>query len=122
VVKAFDSNVYTLLISNPFVGKSSNLLGVDIFLFFVCVDVVIFACGEVMADADLCKPRCQDCVDLAGWAERRVNGGGTKGGGTKGGGTKGGGTKGGGTKGGGTKGGGTKGGGTKGGGLECMDI
>ena len=37
VVKAFDSNdlLLHLQLSNPFGGKSSNLLGVDIFLFFL---------------------------------------------------------------------------------------
>jgi hypothetical protein len=65
VVKAFDSNVYTLLISNPFVGKSSNLLGVDI-LLFLHVDVVTFA--ERRAEF---ISLASSFVGLADWAERR---------------------------------------------------
>jgi hypothetical protein len=40
VVKAFDSNLSRLWVSNPFVGKSSNLLGVDIFFCF-CLSLYI---------------------------------------------------------------------------------
>jgi hypothetical protein len=36
VVKAFDSNYSYVLVSNPFGGKSSNLLGVDIFFCSSC--------------------------------------------------------------------------------------
>jgi hypothetical protein len=41
VVKAFDSNLSRLWVSNPFVGKSSNLLGVDIFFLFLLVSPYI---------------------------------------------------------------------------------
>jgi hypothetical protein len=41
VVKAFDSNLSRLWVSNPFVGKSSNLLGVDILFLFLLVSLYI---------------------------------------------------------------------------------
>jgi hypothetical protein len=41
VVKAFDSNLSRLWVSNPFVGKSSNLLGVDMFFLFLLVSLYI---------------------------------------------------------------------------------
>jgi hypothetical protein len=62
------------LISNPFVGKSSNLLGVDILFSFLCADMAAF--GKNGVEKFLVISGFEFC-GLGGWvggAERNAEG------------------------------------------------